>query len=59
MIIKTKFGLEQKVKIIELECLGIIIGIFYGRNGVEYNIRYFYNGEAKTVYFYENELKVV
>lgn len=54
-----KFNLKDKVKIIDLDWKGIIIAIFIGDLGVQYKVRYFYNGEAKEVYFFEDELEKV
>jgi len=58
MAIENKYALLQEVKIIPLDYLrGRIIAIFIGRNGIEYNVRYFHEGSCKEVYFYEDELK--
>lgn len=52
-----KFVLHQRVYIAELETYGIVIGIYYSDTGDQYQIRYFYDGVAKTVYFYPWELR--
>jgi len=57
MILTTKFNLNQQVYIIELERSGIIKSIWVTVHGVEYQVRYFDGGEARTIYFYETELK--
>ena len=54
MVIK----LHDRVLISELETLGVVIGIYISETGTQYQVRYFYNGDAKTVYFYENELSI-
>lgn len=53
-----KFELGDRVKIVELKCSGRVVGIFVGDSGAQFNVRYFYNGEAKTVYFYTDELEL-
>jgi hypothetical protein len=57
MILTTKFNLDQQVYIIELERSGIIKSIWVTVHGTEYQVRYFDDGEARTIYFYETELK--
>jgi hypothetical protein len=54
-----KFKLKDKVKIIDLDWKGIIIAIFISDLGVQYKVRYFYTGDAKEVYFFEEELEKV
>ena len=56
---KMKFNLKDRVTIIDLDWKGIIIAIFIGNLGVQYQVRYFYNGDAKEVYFFEHELEKV
>lgn len=36
---------------------GIIIAIFITKKGVEYQVRYYLNGEQKTDYFFDWEIK--
>lgn len=53
------FQLKDKVSIIPLEHWeGIIIGIWIANKGTQYQVRYFMDGKAEEVYFYEEELKV-
>lgn len=54
-----KFSLHQIIIITELERSGIVKAILINDHGVNYEVRYFYNGEAKSVYFYEHELEEV
>lgn len=56
MQINTKFDFKQKVKIPELGRCGIVIEIFINEWGSQYRVRYFDNGEGKTVTFFEEEL---
>jgi len=46
----------DKVNIIPLEVTGRIKAIYQDRDGVQYVVRYFYEGTAKEVYFYPDEL---
>jgi hypothetical protein len=54
-----KFNLKDKVKIIDLDWKGIIVAIFIADLGVQYKVRYFYTGDAKEVYCFEEELEKV
>ena len=52
------FELDQKVKITPLDnCEGIIRAIYIARTGVTYEVRYFQDGKAENVYFYDDELE--
>lgn len=55
-MLDIKFELKAKVKIIELDRIGVVIGQYNSDTGIQYQVRYFYEGEVKTVYFYEDEL---
>ena len=59
MIIETKFERLARVKIIALGINGVVIGFYRGGHEVEYQIRYTYDGECKTAYFFDWELKVI
>jgi len=52
-----RFNLKEKVRIVELNRTGIIKSIFISESGTQYQVRYFDNAEAKTIYFYEEELE--
>ena len=54
-----KFQLGDRVRIVELKTAGRVMAQFCDGLGTQYNVRYFWNGEAKTVYFYEEELEKV
>ena len=47
----------QKVYIPELDTYGIISQMCLTVMGIEYEVRYFHNGELKKVFFIEHELK--
>lgn len=49
----------DRVEITELDCKGKIVATYENFHGLQYDVRYFINGEAKTVYFFPDELKEV
>jgi hypothetical protein len=51
-----EFYVQQRVLIIELMVKGTIVGLFLDGSGWQYQVRYFFNGEAKTVYFFGWEI---
>lgn len=55
-IIEIKFDIHEEVQIEELNSKGTVVAVYISDTGIQYNVRYFYNGEAKTVYFFEKEL---
>lgn len=57
--VKFKFNLDDRVKITELDAPGIIKSIWIGDRGVRYEVRYFHNGKAEEVYFYDFELEKI
>lgn len=57
MNLETQFDVKQTVWIKPLGCCGVVLSIYLGDQGLQYNVRYFHNGDAKTVYFYEDELR--
>lgn len=57
MKIETKYNLARKIWINEIERPGTIKEILIDSFGVQYSVRYFNDGVAKTVYFFENELR--
>jgi hypothetical protein len=53
MIINTGgYELFETVFIIPLELNGVIISFWYGCRGLQYEVRYYFNGDAKTVYMF-------
>lgn len=55
-IIKVEFSVGQKVQILELTRPGVVLGIYTTERGTTYEVRYFWEGDPNTVYFYEWEL---
>jgi len=54
-----EFDLRDRVRITELEREGTVVSIWITECGVQYQVRYFDNAEARTVYFFEDELTLV
>ncbi len=55
----TKFKVRQKVRLpedIAKNKEGVIIGIWICEMGIQYKVRYFWQGKAEEVDFYQNEL---
>ena len=59
MKIETVFDLFERVKIKELDMSGVVVSVWVSKSGVQYETRYFLNGEAKNVYMFETELDKV
>jgi len=59
MIYETSFNLRDNVEIISLKISGVIKSIWINNRGIEYQVRYFSDNEAKTVYFFKEELKLI
>lgn len=55
-MISVAFLPNQKVKITELQRPGRILSVSIMSNEHKYYVRYFDNAEAKSEYFYEDEL---
>jgi hypothetical protein len=54
---KLAFNLHQKVKILELNLIGRVRAIYIESDGITYSVRYFKDGDAKSAYFYADELE--
>lgn len=53
-----EFKLKDKVIIKELDWKGRIRAIFISEEGTQYKVRYFYEGSAKEIYFFADELEI-
>ena len=53
---KLKFTVGDRVKIVELNRPGRVLGVYLCDTGLMFQVRYFDNGKAETVYFYPDEL---
>jgi hypothetical protein len=56
MTINPKFYISERVRIIPLDLYGRVKSIWIDRYGIQYQVRYFFNSEAKEFYFMEDEL---
>jgi len=56
MTLNFKFKINQRVKMKELKWHGTVKSIWVTAKSTQYQIRYFWDGEGKEVYFYEEEL---
>ena len=54
--IDFKYNIKDNIKIKSINILGLLIGYFYGENGIQYQVAYFYDGERKTSYVYPEEI---
>jgi len=54
-----EFAIGNKVKILELNRNGRIVDVWLTASGIKYNVRYFDNAKAETVYFYKDEIKKI
>lgn len=52
-----KFDLLEKVMIKEINVVGIIISVHFQIGKIEYQVRYFMDGEQKTIYYHDFELE--
>ena len=51
--------INKDCEIIPFEMLkGTILAVFITKKGVEYQVRYYLNGEQKTEYFFDWEINV-
>lgn len=58
MDIKTKFNLQEKVHINEVQLNGVVMAFFINcENTIQYSIRYFKDNIAQTAYFYDFEIE--
>lgn len=50
------YQLNDKVRIAPLETTGRVVGLYLCEDGAQYRVRYFYEGAARTEYFYADEI---
>jgi hypothetical protein len=55
---ELKHNLGNEVVIIPLDLVGRITQIAITQTGIKYQVRYFYNSEAKEVWLYEDEMRL-
>lgn len=51
------FKLQERVRIPELNCIGMVIAIYFSETGTQYSVRYFMHGKPEQCYFYLFELE--
>ena len=56
MQLVTKFDILSKVNIVEIKQPATVINIQYSGVRVQYQLEYWWNGEIKTVWLFENEV---
>lgn len=56
MKIDFEYRIHDSVKILALETTGRVIGLYVCLDGIQYRVRYFYNGDLKSEYFFDSEL---
>lgn len=54
-----KFKLKDKVEVTPLSAKGIVTALFVCEDGIQYRVRYFYEGSVRSEYFYDDELQGV
>lgn len=59
VVYKFKFDIDTKVMITALKRDGRIKTIWITEKGIQYQVRYFDNAKALTVYFFEDEIKLL
>ena len=56
-IVDFEFAMHDKVRIVQLETNGRVVGLYLCEDGKQYRVRYFYEGEVWTEYFFADELE--
>lgn len=51
-----QFLIRQKVEVLPLQAKGTVTGLFVCEDGIQYRVRYFYEGSIRSEYFYSDEL---
>ncbi|WP_293000082.1 hypothetical protein [Nevskia sp.] len=54
--VRQQFAIFQQVWIVPLVVEGRVMAIYEDSKSVQFYVRYFYNGDAKYVYFLADEL---
>lgn len=57
MTFKTKYNRLEEVNIIAIATVGVVIAFYLGDHELQYQVRYPFNGEYRTVYFFDFELE--
>ena len=54
-----QYACGDTVSVKPLETHGRVISLNYGQDGETYQIRYWWNGDAKTIWLYPDEIELV
>jgi len=57
MVITTKFNILDKVEIDVIDVPARVLSVKWDGIGIVYELEYWWEGNIKTVYLYEDELK--
>ena len=57
--VETKFNILDRVRIIEIGSPATVLKVQFHGIGILYQLEYWMNGEIKTVWLYEGELKAM
>jgi hypothetical protein len=58
MVISSRFNVGDVVKILPLDKYeGVVLAIYYSDIGMQYRVRYFYNGDPKDTYLFDREIE--
>ena len=52
-----KFYPKNMVKILPLGVDGVVTSVWFDSGGIQYKVRYFWQGRMEEVYFYDVELE--
>ena len=58
MEIKFEYGIRDRVMILALNVVGMVVGLFYGESGRQYEVAYFLDGSKERTYLYSEEIGV-
>ena len=51
--------IQQKCRILPFDIEGIILSVFITKRGIEYQCKYYLDGEVHTEYFFDWEVEVI
>jgi len=54
-----QFKIKDKVQVVPLSARGTVTALFVCEDGTQYRVRYFYEGNVRSEYFYADELQGV
>jgi len=51
-----EFKIRDRVEVLPLSAKGTVTALFVCEDGIQYRVRYFYDGNVRSEYFYSEEL---